>query len=225
MSRLSWFQPILNLVVSGRCALCKRTAAIAFCQDCERQLHQCQLDAPHACWQGELPMLAWGRYEGTLKRAIATLKYENHPELAQPLGRLAASPWQRVPKQTGAAARRKLLVVPIPIHAEKRQQRGFNQAELLAAAFCRATGLPLATQGLQRIKATTAQFGLSVSAREHNMTGAFAVGPTFKRPMRNTEILLFDDIYTTGSTARAAATTLRQEGLTVAGIVAIAKAF
>ncbi|MBC6474997.1 MAG: hypothetical protein GDA48_21150 [Hormoscilla sp. GM102CHS1] len=54
----------------------------------------------------------------------------------------------------------KPVVVPIPLHADKRLARGFNQAELLAESFCQYTGLPLNRQGLERVRATEALFGL-----------------------------------------------------------------
>jgi ComF family protein len=168
--------------------------------------------------QEALPVVAWGEYGGALKRAIATLKYNNHPELARPLGLWLAASWQNAPLTTHKA----ITVVPIPMHPEKVAQRGFNQAELIAQAFCEATGLPLKRHGLARIQATEAQFKLSPLAREQNLAEAFGLGQDFLRRRPVGTVLLVDDIYTTGATVRSAARALRQQQISVCGVAAVA---
>jgi len=101
---------------------------------------------------------------------------------------------------------------------------GFNQAELLARSFCQMTGLKLRSQGLERTRYTIRQFELSGKEREQNLAGAFQLGSDFRhrRPMR--PVLILDDIYTTGATVGSATQTLRQEGIEVCGVIAIAAA-
>jgi predicted amidophosphoribosyltransferase len=111
------------------------------------------------------------------------------------------------------------------MHPEKQQQRGFNQAELIATAFCRQTGLPQ-VKGLNRRRNTAPQFGLSAIDRAANLANAFEIGAFFsgKNPLKSRPtVLLLDDIYTTGATAQAAAQTLRRHQISVYGILAIAK--
>jgi predicted amidophosphoribosyltransferase len=108
------------------------------------------------------------------------------------------------------------------MHATKQKQRGFNQAELIARSFCQYTGLPLQSHGLIRLRQTEAQFGLSSAEREQNLINAFALNPRW-RDRRPPTVLLIDDIYTTGATARAAAAALRQHQVIVDGLVAVAK--
>jgi ComF family protein len=167
--------------------------------------------------QDALLVVGWGEYSGTLKRAIASLKYENHPELARPLGQWLAESWLKAP-----LSRQSVTVVPIPLHPTKAAQRGFNQAELIARSFCEATGLPLKRDGLARIQATEAQFSLSPQAREQNLAAAFALGQDFVRQRPIGTVLLVDDIYTTGATVRSAAKVLRQQQISVCGVAAVA---
>lgn len=208
------FQGLLNLFLQSHCPLCQRPTPQEFCQDCTRQLQRYKF-SNHYLGQG-LPVFAWGHYGGTLKRAIAALKYDNQPQIAKPLGQWLAQAW------LNSQPEKKLVVVPIPLHADKLKKRGYNQAELLAASFCDFTGLVLQSQGLKRIKATDAQFGLSVSEREQNLAAAFALGTKFYRQCPSYRVLLFDDIYTTGATVRSAVQTLQKQGITVYGVVAIA---
>lgn len=153
-----------------------------------------------------------------MKRAIAVLKYENHPQLARPLGHWLAQAWVNSP----VSAAIKLTVVPIPMHPSKVSQRGYNQADLLAQSFCNFTGYPMRSLGLERVRATEAQFSLSGTEREKNLAGAFSLGKEFLRSRPSTSVLLLDDIYTTGATAQSAAKTLAQHGIRVYGLVAVA---
>lgn len=215
----AWIQRLVQVAefcLESACPLCSRSSPTPVCSTCQQRLQQSALTSPEQFWQPPLPLFAWGRYDNSLKRAIAALKYENQPRLAEPLGHWLAQSWLASPL---ALTRRNLWVVPIPMHSEKQAQRGFNQAELLARAFCHSTGLPLQPQALHRRRATVAQFGLSATARHENLSGAFELGTAL--PVGAT-VLLLDDIYTTGATTRAAAQTLRQR-YSVYGMAAVAK--
>lgn len=219
---LNWnrnFQGLLDLFLESKCPLCQRSTPQELCLDCSRQLQRCQLPNCNYLWQGQLPILAWGIYNGTLKQAIAALKYENRPQIARPLGHWLAEVWLNSPH-----AAHQLVVVPIPLHPDKQKQRGFNQAILLAQSFCEITKLQLQQTGLERVRSTEAQFSLSASEREKNLAMAFQIGADFCRRRPAKPILLLDDIYTTGATARSAAQTLRRLGIPVYGLVAIAAA-
>ena len=147
--------------------------------------------------------------------------------MARPLREWQYQAWlNHVPQRSlsSSTATAEPVVVPIPLHADKLQQRGYNQAELLAQSFCDRTGLPLLRQGLIRVRATEAQFGLSQVARAQNLAAAFDLNPSVWRSQRQRSVLLLDDIYTTGSTVQSAAQTLRSHGIKVCGVVAIAQA-
>ncbi len=207
---INW-KNLLNLFLQSHCPLCERSTSQELCPNCIRQLQKCHNPNTHS-----LPIFAWGAYGGILKRAIATMKYENHPEIARPLGQLLAQAWL-----SHQECDRNLVAVPIPLHAEKLKQRGYNQATLIAQSFCEVTGLRLKKHGLKRIKATEAQFGLSASQREENLTEAFGLGSDLRVPPKF-PVLLVDDIYTTGATTRSAIQTLHQSGISVYGLVAVA---
>lgn len=164
-------------------------------------------------------MLAWGSYGGSLKQAIAALKYENQPQIARPLGQWLASCWLDHRPIPGAP-----IVVPIPLHPEREQQRGYNQATLIAQSFCAVTGFPLRSQGLQRQRPTQAQHQLTPRQREQNLHRAFSLGPDFATQRPSRPVLLLDDIYTTGATARAARASLKAAGNQVCGLIAVARA-
>jgi ComF family protein len=207
----------LDLLLESRCPLCQRSSQQPLCQDCQKQVKACQL-TDRQSWQGSLPVFAWGLYGGALKRSIGVLKYDNQPKLARPLGQWLGQAWLASP----LSGHQNLIVIPIPMHTAKQRQRGFNQAELIARSFCQRTRLPLQPHSLIRVRSTEAQFNLSPAEREHNLANAFEVNRQWRdRPAKS--VLLIDDIYTTGATARAAAIALQQQQVSVYGLVAVAK--
>lgn len=208
---------LLNLFLESNCPLCQRPASTEFCQDCAKKLQRCQTPNQTLIGQGQLSVFAWGMYGGTLKQVIAALKYENQPQLARPLGHWLAQAWLN-----SQLASTLPIVVPIPLHADRQKERGYNQATLLAQSFCEITRLRVQQMGLERLRATEAQFGLTTSEREKNLAMAFQLGAAFRRHRPASPVLLLDDIYTTGATAYSAAQTLQQHGITVYGIVALA---
>jgi len=216
-SPTQWVKSFLNLFLKSNCPLCGRPADGELCPSCERSLLRCQFTNKRQFWKGELPIFVWGRYGGILKQAIAALKYENQPQLARPLGTWLAQAWMKSPH-----SQVKPVVVPIPMHADKLKQRGFNQAELLAESFCQYTGLPLNRRGLERVRATEALFGLSPTERQQMLADALSVGKSLATKRPKQPVLLLDDIYTTGTTVGEAARVLGRQGISVYGVVAIA---
>jgi ComF family protein len=206
----------LKLFLQSCCPLCQRPTSSEFCPSCSKQLQKCQLPQPKYLWKSTLPIFGWGEYSGSLKRAIASLKYDNNPEIAIPLGRWLGEAWLQ-----SSPTHLKPIVVPIPMHPNKLKQRGFNQAALIAKSFCDTTGYKYQPNGLQRIRETEAQFSLSLTQREKNLQAAFQLGRDFRKSPQ-VPILLIDDIYTTGATAKSASTTLQQHQIQVLGLAAAA---
>lgn len=109
-----------------------------------------------------------------------------------------------------AAMDRPQALVPLPLHRRRLRRRGYDQALELAKPLARALDVPLHTDLLRRIRATSAQSRLDADARKRNMKGAFAVAEGASIPQR---VTLFDDVMTTGATLHAAAQALRKAGV------------
>jgi ComF family protein len=102
------------------------------------------------------------------------------------------------------------LIVPVPLHAERERNRGFNQSALLAAELSRFLALPWKKNILRRIRNTKPQVGLSDTQRRVNMKNAFHCRDP--RIVQDRRLLLIDDVMTTGATAASAAQALLQAG-------------
>ena len=150
----------------------------------------------------ELAVAAFA-HEGTLRQALAGLKYGSAARVASPLADRAAARFGDLAVVAGSA-----VLVPVPIHPQRLRERGYNQAALLAAGLARACGLPTADL-LIRQRATTRQHRLDRAARLRNLRDAFAVRPDARAPP---VVILVDDILTTAATLEACAGVLSAAG-------------
>jgi ComF family protein len=169
--------------------------------------------------------VAFGLYQDRMKAAIHALKYDRLHPAARGMGRLLALAIAQLAEEAPA----EMLVVPIPLHRSKHAERGFNQAHLLAEqalGFLRKTHpdwrLTLASNTLIRRRVTDSQAGLTSRARRLNVRGAFSVSNRVAVALR--DILLIDDILTTGATARAAAQALVRAGAASVYVATLARA-
>ncbi|MGK7939508.1 MAG: ComF family protein [Crocosphaera sp.] len=210
------FKNILSIFLQENCPLCERASNEEICFYCQKQLKSCQLKEPKQFWKGDLPLFVWGEYDGKLKQAIAALKYDKNPQIGELLGIWLGETWQ---KYSLINTQKHPSIIPIPLHSSKEKSRGFNQADIIARGFCQVTKYPLITRGLRRIRATQAMFGLTVEERKQNIKQVFRVGKSFNPSQ---PILLLDDIYTTGTTVKEASRVLRQQGVKVLGVIALA---
>jgi len=169
--------------------------------------------------------VAYGPYQDRMKAAIHALKYDGLHPAARGLGRMLAE----AIAQLAAEAPSEMLVVPVPLHRSKYSDRGFNQARSLAVnalATLRKTHpewrLTLASSALMRLRATKSQAGLTPRQRRLNVRGAFVVSNPAAVKLKH--VLVIDDIYTTGATARATAQALMNAGAESVRVATLARA-
>lgn len=198
--------------------MCKRFSSGVLCPDCRHKLETCQA-AVSLTFADNRPLIAWGHYQGLLKQLLGRLKYDQQAQIAHLLGQLLGIAWLE-----NQSYNRQSIVIPIPLHEGRQQERGYNQSALIAKSFCQVTGLNLTLNGLVRVKATAAQFNLSPQDRLINVAQAFQLGSELAKRGCGKNIVLLDDIYTTGATVHSAVEALNQAGFKVSGIAVVAKA-
>jgi ComF family protein len=158
---------------------------------------------------------ACGLYEGALRAAVLNLKRE--PFVAARVARLLAGAQSRAPLDAAT------LVVPVPLHAERERERGFNQAALLGRALAKSSGLPLDEHSLVRVAHSERhRAGMDARARRETVEDAFAVARP--RLVEGRRILLVDDVFTTGATVSACSSALLASGAEEVFALTVARA-
>ncbi|MCA3013594.1 MAG: ComF family protein [Myxococcaceae bacterium] len=176
--------PLVLETPTPHCHRCAEPGAFqrATCPRCERR--------PPPFTRAYAPF----EHDGAVAKAIHRFKYEQRPDLARPLAALLAT--------RAAAFLRDVTgpLVPLPLHTGRFRERGYDQATLLAVELGRVLKRDVRDGWLERARATERQVGLSEDARDANVRGAF----TASAEVRGHEVVLVDDVYTTGSTASEA---------------------
>ena len=226
ISRLS------DALLPGRCLLCNLPAASAFalCPGCENSLprlsSQCQVCAeplvddavcgrclrdPPDFFQIVCPF----SYEGDMRHLIGALKHGGQLSAGAALGELLGQHLA----DTADNLFRPQYLVPMPLHWRRRWHRGFNQAREIARGVVKSIDIPIRDDLLYRINHTAPQQRLSRQARQHNMKHAFSA----PKDCRGLHLAIVDDVVTTTSTARAAASALEKAGVASVQIWCVAR--
>ncbi|HEX4426698.1 MAG TPA: ComF family protein [Terriglobales bacterium] len=202
---LSAMQPISGAL----CSVCGERLAGLFAVSSEPGEVRCEL-----CRRAGPPYIraiAYGSYDGGLRELIHLLKYDKVRPAANVLGRMLAEVIAELEPAFGST---EILVVPVPLHASKKRERGFNQSDLMARAAVKQSSLggrlKLQSELLQRKRITKSQIGLTRHQRRENLRGAFTV--TDPSEVAGRIVLLIDDVFTTGTTVSECARILRRAG-------------
>jgi len=223
---------ISRLPVCEDCLSAMRPIASGVCSVCgEALLSPYAFSDPHGdprcglCRRMDPPFakaVAYGSYDGGLRELIQLLKYEQVRPAANVLGRMLADAVSSLPPSFKDI---NVLVVPVPLHDRKLHQRGFNQSELIARVAVKLlpshAKLTMVPRLLERRRETQSQTGLTRHQRRENMRGAFAVtGPA---ALQGQDILLVDDVFTTGTTVSECARILRRAGAPRVWVATVAR--
>lgn len=220
------FREILfSLFFPRRCLGCGKTGGY-FCSEC---LNLVSLDPERICPVCERPSIG-GRthpgcltstaldgltsifsYKGIIKKGIAKLKYRFVSDLASDLVELFLASCGEDKTFSDFCLEKQSVLVPIPLHPQRERWRGFNQSALLGKMIADNLNLDFVSSLLKRTKNTKPQIKLKEKERKENIKGAFLVSPNISIS-QSLNILLFDDVWTTGATLKEAGKVLKKGG-------------
>lgn len=223
---------VVDVLLPPSCAACDVVlpGPTGFCEDCAHEVlelpsvhcHRCAEPGAFSgqqcerCKAGVPWERAWApfEHEGSVARAVHRFKYEDRSDLSRPLGLLlAATAKEALVSMPGA-------LVPLPLHEARFRERKFDQAALLTAVLAQRTGREVKAHWLSRTRDTRRQVGLSEGEREANVRGAF-LAPA---EVSGQEVVLVDDVFTSGATAREAARALIAAGAARVFVLTLARA-
>lgn len=223
---------LLTLAYPQACAMCARSVeerqyGVA-CESCWKGT-RIFADDEEICWKCGTPGPACGRckpltftvaravglYQGALRESVLMLK--RRPNVPPHVGSLLVAAARRDPLNMSR------VIMPVPLHRDRIKARGFNQASVLAQALSKSLLLPLDEISLARVSGSEKyRAGLDVKGRRDTVVGAFKV--THPRLVVGEDILLVDDVFTTGATVSACAEVLMEAGAKSVFVLTLARA-
>lgn len=233
-------QDLVNFILPQICPLCAKSLSASettgFCSTCQQLIpplpaaacRRCALPYPTdigddhlcgVCLNEKTPLfervIAAGIYDATLKEAIHRFKYRDKINLDRPLAELLFARFLDLEPAE--------LIIPVPLHRNRLRQRTYNQSTLLARQLANKLNKPLSQRHLVRHLDTPPQQGQNAIDRKSNLKNAF----TLIHPLEGENILLVDDVLTTGATIRECCRELKKNGagLITVAVLARAKAY
>lgn len=206
---------ILDFLFPPRCYVCGKPGHY-FCPHCYRRLDTLALIPNSAPFQGRLSLF---KYNTAIRRCLNDLKYKFVTDLCQNLTSLVCRKINTdFPHLLSYWRQHHFCLTPVPLHPRRRHFRGFNQSAILAQSLAFKLKLSYASDLLIRSRPTPPQVSLAKTKRLHNIKNAFRINPSVSVPPN---IILFDDVFTTGATIRSAASAFPQNShiwiFTIAG--------
>ena len=184
----------LPFVKSPYCIRCGKeiiSSDDAYCDDCK-------------CEREFVSGRALCNYTDNMANIILKIKYGNKREYIEGFAKLLTIRYKKFIEAANIDC-----IIPVPLHSSKQRQRGFNQSEILARCLSKYLNIPVYTKYLYRVKKTKDQKGLNRNERLHNLDNAFVV-KGFLKEVKN--VLIVDDVYTTGTTIEKCAKILKDAG-------------
>ena len=197
LAALKTTERLVDLVFPPTCANCGRVDA-RFCAICRRALARYPHEISHQAVDHLDRLSATGKQQGLLANAVKAFKYEDATNLCDILAERLVLTLREQDWRIDA-------VSPVPLHADRLLERGYNQAALLGEQLAQTLGIRFEPGLLRRIRSTSQQAQLSSSERLRNVVGAFQADPA----VRGLSVLLVDDVVTTGATLSECAAALR----------------
>lgn len=222
-----------DFLVPKRCVVCYLEGDF-FCASCREKLVYLETPLCPVCTRAAIDGFAHPRcrrkftldrvfipfrYRGPISTAIKKLKYKKVTALADFLVGLMLE----VMVEQGVTVGQQALILPVPLHPVKEWERGFNQAALLAESLGNALGLRIAAGVIKRTKETVSQTKLKKKEREKNVHGAFVVDKHQTATIKGRDLILIDDVFTTGATLRECGRVLKRAGARFIYAFALAK--
>ena len=187
---------LLDLLFPKKCLECKRGGKY-ICKSCLDKV-------PVGGWYNSNYSIF--RYKGVIRKAIISLKYKFAYDLSDELSLVIINKLKDINFPF-----KNIILVPIPLHIQRENWRGFNQLAIVGEKIAKKMKWKYYPNLLIKYKKTDPQVNLKGIDRRKNLSGVFVINPTHKLPLTN-NLILFDDVYTTGSTINEAKKVLKDAG-------------
>ena len=206
---------ILELIYPPTCGICGNICKDYICKKCSIKIKQYEINNNcTSIYFDEIYSIF--KYEGIIRDTLIKYKFQNKSYIYKTFSKIILNN-----EKICGFLKKYDIIIPVPIHKKRKLIRGYNQTELIAREIANNTNLQLENKVLFKQKNIISQSELSKIRRKENIKNAFMIQNIEK--IKNKKVLIFDDIYTTGSTAKECARILKKAQVKMVGVLTIAK--
>lgn len=213
------FNSILELIYPNVCGVCKKICKENLCRKCEIKIKQYEINKIKEYKDNKFyfdESIHIFKYEDIIRKILVEYKFQEKSYLYKTFSKIILKN-----EKICGKLKKYDIIIPVPIHKKRKLIRGYNQTELIAKKIAKNIDLKMENKVLFKNKNIVSQSELNKSERIKNVKEAFVVKNEEK--VENKKILIFDDIYTTGSTVNECSKILKNAGASKIGILTIAK--
>lgn len=208
---------LLELIYPNVCGFCNKICKNELCNRCKNKIKKYEINIitkPQNRYFEEL--ISIFKYEGIIREKIIQYKFGDKAYMNNTFAKIILKN-----EKICGLLKKYDIIIPVPIHKKRKAQRGYNQTQLIANKISKCLNIKLCNNVLVKNKNTIAQSKLNKKKRVQNIKGVFKILNSEK--IKGKDILLLDDIYTTGSTANECSKILKKAGAKTVGVLTIAK--
>ena len=208
-----FFSNIIDLIYKQRClgCGCSKTGEI-LCKTCEKELKFSIVYAQNI--YEEIEIFSALKYEGIVKKLIQQFKFNHRKSISKILAALLYEYFLKIGRTNNT------IIIPVPSHKQRILKRGYCHTNLICQEFSRLSNIKIETKILKKIKNTKPQYKLSIEKRRKNLKGSFALN---LENYNGENILLIDDIFTTGATLEEIINTFKKENINNLTVLTVCK--
>lgn len=197
---------LIDLIYPPVCGICEQINKKNLCKKCEIEIKKYQLNDIEKVndknYDYQIKIL---KYENIIRKKIIDYKFNEKSYLYKTFGKIILNN-----KKIYSFLKKYDIILCVPMYKEKKKQRGYNQAELITKELAKKLHIDMSLDNLVKIKDTKKQSTLTKTERMQNLKNAFEVKN--KGILKNKNVILFDDIFTTGSTVNECCNVLKKAG-------------
>ena len=207
---------LIDLIYPPVCGICGRINKNHLCIKCTNEIKKYEIDRidkiNNKYFDYQIKIL---KYETEIRSKIIDYKFNEKPYLYKTFGKIILNN-----EKIYGFLKNYDIIICVPIHIKRKMERGYNQSELIAKEIAKTMGIEYQKNNLIKIRNTKKQSTLTKSQRVENVKNAFAVKWTDRIECK--KVILFDDIYTTGSTVNECSRILKQAGAKEIAVLTLA---
>ena len=211
------FEKIINLLFPPKCGFCGKINKNYICKKCELNLNYLKKDKILKMLNEDFTYHLYAyQYKNEIRDKIINFKFNDKPELANTFANILLNN-----KKICRFLEKYDIMVTVPMYNKKRIMRGYNQSELIAKKIVEKLKIQYAGDVIKKCKQTKPQSSLNANERKNNLKDVYEIENAQK--IKEKRVILFDDIYTTGSTARECSKILKNAGAKEIAVLTLAK--